>query len=121
MVLSQEGYTVRKSKDERLEPRSVAQAEPSVIVFAPARYSANLSVAVEPLRLDGRTASIPVLVCGSGLTEDCSDGLRDLGCETLNLPFDLDHLFGAIERLMMHRSDEEPVPVPAEKVMGLVA
>src|SRR4051794_8909485 len=63
-ALTQEGYRVQRSSDERLEPNRVASSGPSMVVFAPAGYSRNPCTAIEPLRSHRRTSSIPVLVCG---------------------------------------------------------
>jgi DNA-binding response OmpR family regulator len=103
-ALTQEGYRVQRSKDERLEPDRVASCEPSMVIFAPAGYSRNPCSAIEPLRIHRRTSSIPVLVCGAETGEESEALIQQLGCERLDLPFDLDELYGAIGRLLGQRA-----------------
>jgi two-component system response regulator MprA len=100
LALEDEGYGVTLRPEPPEDPNEVAAATPDLIVlellFGGDRRGLR---AIEALKRDPLTASIPVLVCTAApeVAADAAATLDALDAAVLLKPFDLDDLFRAIE------------------------
>jgi CheY-like chemotaxis protein len=113
-IMSSEGYAVHCSPQGRLDPALTQSVDPSLIIFAPSFPVPDPYEAVQSLRSDTRTSSIPVLVCASPCPDASVEKLHSIGCENLPLPFDLESFYRAAHGLIPEQdaSDDEPEILP---------
>lgn len=100
-VLLDEGYRVVLCQEPtRARERIVAEA-PALVILDLRMAGVGEWEIVEQLRGDPRTAALPILMCSGAASElqAAEPRLRELGCEILVKPFDIDVLIEKAARL----------------------
>jgi len=100
LALEEEGYRVTLRSGPPEDPDEVAAASPDLIVLELLFGGDRRGLAaIEGLKRDALTASIPVVVCTAApeVAADAEAALDALDAAVLLKPFDLDDLFRAIE------------------------
>jgi DNA-binding NtrC family response regulator len=98
-VLSSEGYSVRRSCLQRLNVHDIQCNHPEFVILEMSPFASDDTIAfLGQLRACLETKPIPVIVESTDvrLLEALAEPLHQLGCITLEKPFDLDQFFAAI-------------------------
>jgi CheY-like chemotaxis protein len=122
LALEDEGYGVTLRSAPPDDPVEVAAATPDLIVLELVFGGDRRGLAaIEGLKRDALTASIPVVVCTAApeVAADAEAALDALDAAVLLKPFDLDDLFGAIEHRLGPPTPALPVWCEEEAAVPL--
>jgi len=103
-LLTDAGYTVCTWPASRDLYVALWTARPAVLVIdLPLTQPESFWLLLRRLRQDSSTAGLPIIVCSVApeLLRQHTTRLRDLGCEVLVKPFDLDTLLERIAELVV--------------------
>ncbi len=99
--LEAEGYRVVASRDLEGATPTVKETRPDLVIADVRGGGVADWHAVNSVKLDSSTASVPMLVCTGAVQElrEREPWLREHGCDVLLKPFDLDELLAKVEQL----------------------
>ena len=100
LMLTREGYGVLASGDAHRAQPLIRDTSPDLVILDVPAWRRPDWQLLGRLRLDQQTASIPVLVCSASPELRAAEArLRELGCDALEMPFDIDDLLAKVRRL----------------------
>ena len=108
-LLTLEGYRTTVCREGDRAYAFVKEIQPDLVVLDVRLNHAEQGWTIlELLRLDPATTRIPVIVCSADaqFLREKAVSLRDLRCDTLEKPFDLDMLLEKVARALRDGQDE---------------
>jgi CheY-like chemotaxis protein len=101
-LLEGEGFQVITCDVAKQGYQCIRETVPDLLILDVQMPPSRDWLVLDLVKLDPRTASIPVIIC-SGATAEIEQRkarLRDQGCQIVFKPFELGQLLGAVERLI---------------------
>ena len=102
-LLGEEGYRVTTQTHVAKDLEEIAQLAPDLMIldYMWAREDTGWAL-LQMLRLDPRTAHIPIILCTGAVREvtELNAHLKEMGVTVVLKPFDLEHLLREIARLL---------------------
>ena len=112
VMLAIEGYSVAASSRADLAYPVIRDIDPDLAILGVPAWGGPDWQLLDKLKLDDRTAVTPVLVCSASPTVWAAEArLRELGCDALEMPFELDDLLAKVHSLVATRTPRA-VPQP---------
>ena len=108
-LLTMEGYQTVICREGDRAYASIKELQPDLVILDVRLDHAEQGWTIlELLRLDPTTTRIPVIVCSADaqFLREKATGLRDMRCDTLEKPFDLDMLLEKVVRALRDGQDE---------------
>ena len=102
-LLNEEGYRAVVSPVGKDAYQMIRKGQPRLVILDIAITHPDSGwVVLSLIRLDPTTTQIPVMVCSANtpLFRDSADRLREMRCETLEKPFDLEAMLAKIREII---------------------
>ncbi len=100
IILTMDRYRVVASDGARPAYPLIRDTSPGLVILDVPAWNGPDWQLLDRLKHDQETASIPVLVCSASPELRAAEArLRELGCDALEMPFEIDNLLGKVRRL----------------------
>ena len=120
LILGDEGYRVVACEHPDRAHAVIKASRPNLAIVDVRMHGAPDWHVLDVLKRDEETASIPVLVCSASTAEvrAAESRLRELGCESIEMPFDIDEILGRVRRLASSGPRSQPGDHPRRSPVG---
>ena len=102
-LLEEEGYRVLPINEGEQAYQKIKRQRPELVILDVRLGTPDTGwLVLETLRLDPTLRNIPVIICSADLRAllEREEYLRQMGCECLPKPFDLDQLLTKMEKIL---------------------